>query len=305
MIRPLRFAVFPLLLACSSDELSPSWRIDRLRILAVAGDTVVTDGSAPTAEPRPGDTVQFRSLVVSPDPVGAVVWFACASAGSYGCDIDSADLSALSDGSMDTLTPEEQLALFAELQAAGLIGVEPFLPPSYTVPDDYLTSLTEAQRTEGTPIIVNLTAIPDEADVAEADLEIAFKRLPVSEALTPNHNPVITGLRVEGIDLAPGATLTVVPGYPYEIEPILSEGSVEDYTYVNQDGNAEARTEEPYFNWYTKHGSFFQEYSLYPNTSATWYAPAEPPAETDTLWVVVRDRRGGMGWYTLDLRYSL
>ena len=42
------------LLACSRIEVSESWQIDRLRILAIAAEP---------AEPRPGDTVRFRSLV--------------------------------------------------------------------------------------------------------------------------------------------------------------------------------------------------------------------------------------------------
>lgn len=293
-----------ILLACSESELSPAWRIDRLRVLAVAGNTLPADNSAPTAEPRPGETVVFSSLVVSPDPVAAVIWFACATADDYGCDLSAVDTSAFTDGSIEDLSPEEQAALISELVEAGLIGVEPLWQPTFTVPSTWLDGLDEDARREGSPVIVNITALPDQAEVTEADIEIAYKRLPVSEALTPNHNPVITGLRVEGMELTPGATLTVVPGYPYEIEPILSEDTVESYTYVTTSGQEETRTEEPYFTWYTEHGSFFQEYSLYPNTAITWYAPVNPPAETDHLWGVVRDRRGGMGWYTLPIRYA-
>ena len=58
---------FFLLLACATDELSQNWQLDRTRILAA---------QAEPPEAKPGDVVQFRSLVFSPEPIESVVWFA-------------------------------------------------------------------------------------------------------------------------------------------------------------------------------------------------------------------------------------
>ena len=91
----------------------------------------------------------------------------------------------------------------------------------------------------------------------------------------------------------------------YVIEPLLSDGHIETYTYTSSSGEREYRTEEPYFTWYTEMGAddvadgarFDQPYSLNPYNSVEWTAPTSPGLLT--IHVVVRDRRGGMGWRSL------
>lgn len=286
-----------LLLACDSDPMAQAWQIDRLRVLAVAAEP---------AEPRPGDTVQMTSLTVSPAvPVALSTWFVCviSEETDTGCAIDPALTEDLSSTDLSTLTPEEQAALYAELVAAGMIGVEPYFPPVWTVPVDLLEGLTPEERLEGLVATVSITAIPDQEQVDEGDLELAYKRVPVSEATTPNHNPPITGLRVDGIDVAAGATVALDRGQTYEIELVLPEEAIETYTYVNADGVEESRTEEPYLAWYLQEGSFDQEYTLYPYVSVQYTSPVEPTLAEQSLWVVVRDRRGGMSWIELPIRF--
>jgi hypothetical protein len=276
------------LIACTTSELSESWEIDRLRVLAVAAEP---------AEPRPGDTVTFTSLVVSPDlELAATVWFACLTGGDdYGCNIDPALLEDLDP----TGDPEDLEALLE----AGLIGAEPYLPPVWTVPETALDGLDTAARLEGVTAIVNVTAIPDLPAPTEDNLELAYKRVPISEATTPNHNPVITALRVDGVVVEPGTTVSLDRGQPYTLEVELSGDSIETYSYVNQDGVTEERVEEPYFTWYTRAGSFDRTFDLWPYTDVVHYAPDSPQDGVAGIWVVVRDRRGGMAWSTLDIRY--
>ena len=56
---------------CTTQDLSSSWMIDRLRILAVRPEP---------AEPAPGDVVSFEALIVDPqgDPE-MTIWFGCLS----------------------------------------------------------------------------------------------------------------------------------------------------------------------------------------------------------------------------------
>lgn len=281
-----------LLSGCDGLGLSQAYQVDRLRILAVAADP---------AEPQPGDVVTFTSLVVSPDaPVGLTTWFTCTDAGSYGCSPDEDLLASLQDTS--GLTPEELAALYAELQAAGLIGAEPFLAPSWTVPDDYLDALTDDEKLEGTTAIVTVTAIPtvegDTAslDTAIEDIEVAYKRVPVSLATTPNHNPTILGLTIDDVAITPGATVTLTRGQTYAISCELADDALEDYVYVNETGVAEDRTEEPYFSWYLQEGSFDQSNTLWPYTAIEYTVASDAAMTEQSLWVVVRDRRGGMAW---------
>lgn len=287
------------LLGCdnSSPDLPESWQLDRLRILGVAAEP---------AEPRPGDTVSLSSLVVSPTgPVAMTVYFACLteSADDYGCTVDPTALSGLTDTDPSELTPEELQALFLELQAAGLVGVDPYLPPIWTVPSDALDGLTEAEKLEGVEAYISLTAIPDGADVQEDDLELAYKRVPVSLAETPNHNPAISSLTVDGVPVAPGARVEVDRGQGYAVGVLFAEDAVESYVYVTPEGGREERTEEPYLLWYTEEGGFDATATLYPDVAVQYVAPEAPDVEDNTLWVVVRDRRGGMSWAGLTLHY--
>lgn len=283
-----------LIAGCDTAQLSQSWQIDRLRVLAVAAEP---------AEPRPGDTVNFTSLTVSPAvPVAMVTWFVCVLEDAAGCAIDPSITEDLEGIDPSTLTPEELAELYAELQAAGLIGVEPFLPPVWVVPPDTLEGLDADARLEGLTATVSLTAIPDQEVVEEADLEVAFKRIPVSEATTPNHNPGPVELTVDGLAFAPGSRVALDRGQTYTLAVVLPDDAIEDYTYVRSDGTPETRTEEPYFTWYLQEGTFDQENTLYPYVEVQYTTPVEPTTEEQSVWVVVRDRRGGMAWAELPLR---
>jgi len=294
------------LAGCGSIDLAESWQLDRLRILAV---------QAEPAEPRPGDTVQFRALTWVPadQALSLTVWFACLPGGAtdYGCTVDPTALGDLTSADLSTMSAEEQAALFQKLLDAGLIGAEPYLSPTWTAPADALDGLADQARLEGVDAIVNLTAIP-EGTTSESELEIAFKRIPISEAATPNHNPELTGFLVDELPVAPDGTVEVLWGQQVHIEPLLSEDSIETYTFRNDAGEDESRTEEPYLTWYTEAGEYDQPYSLYPNLDVAWTAPA--PSRTGSvpylatleertvqLITVCRDRRGGMAWGQLNV----
>lgn len=282
--------IISLFLACDTETMSQSWEIDRLRVLAVAAEP---------AEPRPGDVVTFDALVVSPvDPLGGSAWFVCDAGSStdFGCEIDS---NLVSGGSFDSVDPED-------LAAAGFIGFLPGLTPTWAVPVDYLDALSEEEQIEGTFAMTYITAFPEVAEGEELDeetLEIAFKRVPVSLATTPNHNPAILGWRVDGIDVVSGAVVSLERGEPFTLEVVLAEDAVESYTYRTSEGVDESREEEPYFSWYLQEGEFSQANTLWPYPTTVYFAPAELALESQMLWVVVRDRRGGMAWSSLPIRF--
>lgn len=278
---------------CGASEMAQEWQLDRLRILGVR---------ATPAEPQPGDTVTFESLVyVPPDvTVTGVVWFGCLPDGGvgFGCPIDPDLFEDLSSADPATADPAELAAQFAALQEAGLLGFEPFLPPTYAVPIDALDTLDESARQEGRNAIINLTALPEGAEAD--DIELAYKRLPVSEAVTPNHNPDIEGIVASGADLRGG---TGTEGDPFRVRPKgkltftpeLAEDAVETYQYRTSTGETEDRTEEPYFSWYLEDGTFDQNISLPPFSETEYTAPKEA-GWSGVVMAVVRDRRGGMGW---------
>ncbi len=298
------------LTGCGADPLAQAWQLDRTRILAVRAEP---------AEPQPGDTVRFDSLVYTPAGVSLVgtVWFACLPQGAdeFGCELDPALLEAF-EGDLDDLTPEEQAALFQQAVEEGFAGFEPYFPPTWTAPADALDGLDEIAAREGVSAIVNVTALGADAagePLPEDDpsaVEVAYKRIPISLADTPNENPTLTGFTVyanpryrQGVFVGGDAVtvedgvLVAAAGAEYRIEPALPEADIETYTYVDTAGATQERTEQPFVTWYAEGGAFAQTFSLHPYLGVSWTAPDAP---FDGVVVgVVRDRRGGMGWDSL------
>lgn len=285
------FVLSLLLAGCNVDELSQSYQLDRLRILAVR---------ATPAEPRPGDTITLEAYTYDPeDNELGILWFGCLpdAADEFGCAVDPAVLESLLDTDLEDLTKEEIAALTAKLVAAGVIGLEPIVPATWTVPADALAGLDENAALEGVSAMVTLQALPLVEDVDPDEAELAYKRVPISLAKTPNQNPPILGLAFEGTILQDGGRVEVGHSAEYSIEPAVPDEAIEQYTYVDENGVAETRTEEPYFTYYAEGGAFDQPYSLWPSSIAYWTAPEEP-GEYE-IRCVMRDRRGGMGWARL------
>lgn len=267
------------------SELESVAYVDRLRVLAVVAEP---------PEARPGDTVRFSALVADPDGDSPLVaWLACdpnASDG-YGCSVDLGSMS-------DEMTPEQ-------LEEMGVIGLEPGLPPVYVPDAALLDGLDARARKEGVNVTVQIAAFPAEFLLDPPDefdynaVEVAYKRLVVSEATTPNHNPVITGFSVDGFDVPDGAVVEIDAGQPYTLGISLSDDSVETYEYETTEGIVEERVEEPYATWYCTVTGVDEYITLHPFLEADFVAPLE--AGDGTCWAVVRDRRGGMAWRSQQL----
>jgi hypothetical protein len=281
-----------LAIGCKGSSLSKSWVVDRLRILAVRPEP---------AEASPGGTIAFGALVVPPElPVQAVLWFACIAEATdeHGCTMDT---SAFLDVDFKKADEEDLKAMIASFRKAGGIGIEPYFPPSYAVPEDALAGLDEEQLDAGVNLFVQVIAIPEGA-TSDADVELAYKRVPISEARTPNHNPDLVGVRIDGVDVPAGATLDVDAGQTYTVEAVLADDALETYAYLDSEGTWEERDEQPYFTFYFQGGDVDQDVALWPDTAVEWTAPVSPDASEQNLWVVARDRRGGMGWWSQAVR---
>ena len=268
------------------SDLTPRWQIDSPLVIGIRAEP---------PEIRPGETAVFSSLIAQPD--GAAervnVWFACPVEGDgvgFGCDLDTE-----SDASTDDLSG---------LVDDGFIGVEPGLPPQYTAPDDALAGLDEDERLEGAYVLAQLTSMLPEQFEGEdafdpAEMLIAYKRLVVSEADTPNLNPVIEAFTVDGEDVTGDTPVEIPAATLLEIGVTIPDRAVESYQFLNASGEVEDRIEEPYATWYTTDGVMGEDVTLYPYTQADWTSP-DKVGTTGRWYVVVRDRRGGMTWHVRD-----
>lgn len=290
--------------------MSEPWQLDRLRLLAVRAqvDAEPDPVLGTRAEPRPGENVLFSSLKYAPTetPLDGAIWVACIPefAFGFGCEFDESAIESAFDGLDEDSSYEEVIQAFEAAQDAGFIGFEPEWAPEWTVPSDALTDLNESEAEEGVNAFINITLTSGTSDNPE-NTEITFKRMPVSEASSPNHNPDIVDFVVAGVALNGAIGFNARRGHTYTIEPLLSDGHVETYDFLNSDGQLEWRTEEPFFTWYSETGStqrgkrasFDSPESLYPYSSVEWTAPSV--TGEILLHTVVRDRRGGMGWRSL------
>jgi hypothetical protein len=126
---------------------------------------------------------------------------------------------------------------------------------------------------------------------------------------TPNHNPVISGIRLtrDGQDSGvwdPAGSLKLTPGESLGLRPTLADGSIEEYDTIDLKGNPVHLKEQPRWNFFTS-----QYGDLDRDTADEPLDGVAPPdgltritalkAGTGTLWIVVRDGRGGESWLTV------
>ena len=252
--------------ACTDGELPSESELDRLRILAAR---------ATPAEVAPGALVQLESLTFRPGsgPVG-VVWELCTSMECPSVERRSDPASLLDEGELD---PQ-----------AGLIGLEPELPPMFAAPPGVLDALPASEQEEGTFVRFGLSAVawPD-GDTEE--VEWATKDLPVSASSTPNTNPVLSTVRV-GVEDAVSGDALLLAAREHELEVVGLDAMAESYTYRTTDGTVETREETIDVRWYSDLGSF----------DGSFWDPG-PSGGSGSLIVVVRDGRGGTDWAVLQV----
>jgi hypothetical protein len=127
-----------------------------------------------------------------------------------------------------------------------------------------------------------------------------------------NHNPVVSSLELTN-DGAPAGTAlpgdrpSLAVGVPIGILPRLGPGDAgaETYTTTDLQGNAVTLTETPRYSFFTLPGA-----DLDASTADEPLPGTKPPKGLvrltplqrgpGTLWIVVRDGRGGVGWLSVD-----
>ncbi|TVQ91790.1 MAG: hypothetical protein EA397_09345 [Deltaproteobacteria bacterium] len=266
-------------------DLDPSWLADRPRLLAIQVEP---------PDLLPGETAEVRALFVDPDDeLGTVIWFGCSDeeTTSFGCAPDPSVLGG-------DPTPED-------LDAAGVIGIEPGLPPRVTAPEDYLDSLDERSALRGRPYTVTALALPregleDDESLDFNQLRVGFKRAMITTRET-NQNPGIVRFLVDSHPIEAGQTVLVDPGEIYELDVELAEDAIETYDYLNADGEWEEREEQPFAEWYASGGQVRRATTIHPFLYSRWLAPAASDIE-GRWWVVLKDRRGGISWVEVPWR---
>lgn len=182
MTRATWLSIFlaPLLAGCT-NELPEEWHLDRTRILAAESSSWA---------PAAGETLTMSSMSWAPAGVRAVVWRSCLD--PAGCQEPAELVEQLIAQDWEAMSPEEQMQARMQAMAAGIVGVEPGLPPEWTAPPGI---------PEGFPLAIELEGLPEQGE----DVELASLVLDLYGPA--NQAPEITGLSLNGELVEPGAHL--------------------------------------------------------------------------------------------------
>jgi hypothetical protein len=255
--------------------------IDQPRVLAVIAEP---------AEARPGAPVRYTAVVAAPDgPVTAPPRWAFCVAPRPPTEDNAVSDACLDAGRLVALGTEP--AVTAALPAEGCLDFGPETPPGNFRPRDADASGGYYQ--------------PIRADVAD---QIAFglSRITCRLATAPgpvahdydlryaaNHNPTLDPVELPPVP--PDADVTLTASWP--------AGAAESYLYYEPlSQTLVTRREAMRLSWFATGGrlavdaSAVGETELATRVSTTWHSPAAGPA---TLWLVLRDSRGGIASQTV------
>jgi hypothetical protein len=272
-------ALFALLAgaACTPDFAAASDVTD-LRVLAIQAEPpeALFDADAGTVDP-----VTVRVLAVDPSSdagVQSALLEVCGPTDSRRCDKGpSFDAGTVPlTFTLPTFDPRELLGN-DKLGDYGGIRVQ--------------LSFTVADGSPGGPVHASKTLIYTPAD-ASCDADAG-----------PNKNPGLAGVRLTilGEDagvLAPDTPLLI--GTEYGMRPVLAQGAEEDYCTLDLRGQIVHLKEQAHYAFFTAPGGEFDldtaDEPLDGGAPPDGLARFTPHADAGTIWIVVRDGRGGESW---------
>lgn len=289
-----RVAALLLLVSCLPEAERRASHIEAPRVIAIVSEP---------AESRPGEVVRHEVVVASPEgPVADpdVSWWLCRypkTAGENGA-VSAACLA----GDEVPLGTETALVLPTPEDACAVFGPEQ--PPDGTRPRD--PDLTGGYYL---PFDARLGAAPSYAlhrvrcDLADAPLDVARA---FEERYRDNQNPALEAVRLWQ-DGAPIEPSDVRAAGEVTIETVWAEASTERYPVYDRERVALIeQTEALSVSWYATAGVWLHDRTgggddgSARSAANRWTAPAEP--QVATLWIVLRDDRGGVAHRALTVQ---
>jgi hypothetical protein len=305
-MRALALLVLAGVAACGGDFDDPTIVYD-LRVLGMQAEppevVVDVDLQHPDLSQIDLPPVTFTVLVADPGEARRLSWTmtACARNRDGLCFGDPTDQEFASGTADDPEMP-------------GGAQISGSLVPSFPL----LMAALEADDLHGAagiPIHVELRIEPEGGGEVAYAYKREFYTPRIPEERQANRNPAIHDLTVDEVSLPAGrcqdpatAPLVVAPGGEIELMPLATEDSEETFVLPTEDGGVREFTESIEWSWYVTAGSLSDgdtggsnPIDRDPPDENHWTAPegdalAELPDGRVTLWLVQRDRRGGMSW---------
>lgn len=287
-----------LLAACAPELPLDDDLVTNPRIVAVRGEP---------AESKPGASATYTALVADPHRTGnllAITWYFCIAPKppsennvvSSECLEPQALVSAGEGTSITAATTTDACSLFGPDTPPG-----GFRPRDPDVTGGYYAPL-RAALADAAPVF-HLQRLLCGLGDAPAALASEFAAAYVPNA-NPNLLPVV--FSVNGSTVAPNH---IAPNVRVRLDASWSASDAERYAYYDRAGQTiTTRRESMRVAWYVTAGSLDSaatgrdEDDERTTTSNVWTAPGTPGAST--LWLVLRDSRGGVDFATYELDVS-
>lgn len=292
--------------ACTNATFPPETLVGDLRVLSIASEP---------PEVGPGETSRLSMLKTDPAKAGAVstvIW--------VGCEPDPQDLgrSACNDASI-LLRPTQITDYPPGLQLLGF-GLSAQYRSTATV-FDVLAQDSPIRRAGSVGQVLGLV-IGEEVDplatgdqLREYFARIERKETPVVVSLTRvlvsekppeqrNRNPGIVDLLVDGVRHPKNGRLPVKAGGRLALTVGVPDDVRQSYVEARPSGDV-TLTETVVGAWYSSGGRFSRErFDVTSDDATTFIAPGStefpedpvPERRTGTIWLVVRDNRGGQAF---------
>jgi len=304
-MKPLQLASILLassvLSACTTD-FDPGSRVTHLRVLAVQADH---------AYARPGEEVKLEALAF--DPVAGrkttFAWATCVNPASSTVDACIAQLAmdARATGKPPVVTTGEDLRTFTFRVPDDVIGK---MPPSGrpnamvgVVTVACPGTLTFTDSSSSLPFVCNDAS---GRVLGTDEMVVGIKRVMV-RATDRNANPQIARVTWDGADW-PESEIKDVSGCDttgnkwddckdgdkHTVAALAADGSGEE----GVDEFATPFSEQVVNQYYATEGIFEHDTRIARDPGTFWVARKSASGQTLTMWLVLRDNRGGVSWAT-------
>ncbi|WP_224244593.1 hypothetical protein [Hyalangium gracile] len=292
---------------CTYDFERSSEVVDR-RILAIQVDPPeLTSGAS-----QP-DSVRARALVADPADqlaVAEVRWWSCLLPPRSNAEAGEGE---------DQLCTDSNTIVMETSGSAAINSVSQSIP----LPENVAGVLAAGEDVPAPQLQLQLEVSSDKGPLTAVKSVAVTAVLP--EGQEPNRNPVLKGLTLDGEDWLPDTPRTLKYGdcpeedkeeveaadeslvkvCEHDIEPLFDESEAQFYEARGITGEQELQRERLIFYWFTDKGSWQRNLTRQKDPrdpspdnvgpKASWREPAEK-TERVSVWVVVRDGRGGTNW---------
>jgi hypothetical protein len=298
--------ILAVLLAACDQGFRPETLVDDLRLLGVQSNP---------AEISPGESAALQALVLNPsrpNDAYTVLW--------VGCEADpfNENRSVCSDPELVTDVSKLTGGSGVLPKGVSLIGFNS--NATFQAPAKLFEALPldDSRRKNGTVAQIVLIAVAQEISLTapreefeklfqrvqlkEVKAIVGIYRLRISENVKKNHNPMLTGITLDGETWPRGARIPVKSGAQLPVSVALTDDSFETFELETPTG-VQTQTEKMLVAWYSTAGLFTKDrVAVGAEVQSAFKSPDGsdknkiPEKRVGELLAVVRDTRGAQAF---------